>query len=607
MNKTIPQEFINFLKLSTEKQMVGRFLKCKTSVEKVNFALDLLSEYNLEKLICSEIEQKSQVKADAALQNAQHFLQQEKYDQALLSLNESLCFAPGESQLFGKLYGFRAKIYYNLSMFQACLDNIGLAIEHGAIKDPDLELDKIRTKCLNSLLVGSPFTQGVDYNEEEMLLSYPPYPNIPNVAECVKLKIDKIYGRVLVSDRDLKPGDVIMMETPYAPVIDAGAAHKKCTNCLSFNNYNLIPCPYTPTAMFCDKNCYQAAMKRFYNYERDISVKLKEWGNLETQIAVRLLMISINSFNDLNELEALNCAVNQRQENQFDFDFQEYDKYTIFKTFCSLTTVESDRSPEDLLKKAQITAILYRLLMTNQELSLNLINTRHENLVKSILYQFLQVTTINTFNMWSLPEMLSKNAVSSASAEDFGIAMYPLSSFLGHSCAPNVRKARAGKDHEKMLIFVIRPIKAGEKICDCYDQQNNHMNRGLEERRAVLYDQYFFICQCEACINDYPQEKNLKPKLKASEWNSILPSLQITTKNTLDTINNNNSIPIDDQMFRKNEFDLSKEEALKSIENVGNFLNDYDFLYPSTELILGQKLMHENIRKLCTKPYYIFD
>ncbi|XP_063705524.1 SET and MYND domain-containing protein DDB_G0273589-like [Culicoides brevitarsis] len=578
----LPYKLKLYLGLVNDRAVMERFSRLSSPQEKVDMCLDLLKEAQVEDLIAERDVGKCEEKAKVAYTKAMEHLEKESFDEALIALNESLCFAPNNSSLLAKIYTHRAKIYFNMKLLEACMENVNWATEYGAGNDATLELEKIRTKCINAVVSGAPVKEKEEFSVEPKL-SYPSHENIPFIANSIQLNMNKIYGRHLVANRDLSPGDVIMVEKPFAPVIEPKAAYQKCNNCLSFAFYNLIPCPTCVGAMFCSQQCYQRSCERSHNHECLIMEKLQKWFTDESLVGFKLILLALHAFPDLDELNALQETMNSTMENQFTFDFKNANEYTIFKTICSLTTIENDRNTEDLFKKTQIAAVMYDLLLQDEKLRQKLVQGSHESLIKKLLYQFLQTTTINTFLMWSQREMTSARQPDH-SISDFGIASYPLSSFLSHSCAPNVRKARAGKNHEIMLIFVVRPIKAGDKICDCYDQQNNHMVRGLEERRACLYDQYYFMCQCEACVNDYPSKAELKKKLRESEWEQMKEAIKFC------------------------EVDANENSTVnKNFEHLCTFLTDYDSFYPCEEIVEAQSYLHEFMRHFYTKPQFTYE
>lgn len=577
----LPYKLKLYLGLENNRSVIDRFSGLKSGQERVDFCRSLLKEENVEEIFGEDEIGKSETRTETAFHKAMEHLENGKDVEALIRLNESLCYAPNDSNMLARIYAYRAKIYFNMRLLEASMENVNYATEYGGSTiDSNLELDRVRTKCLNALMNGTDI-QSFELKVPEPLLSYTAHENIPFIADCIQLNMNKMYGRHLITNRDLKPGDVIMVEKPFAPVIDPDAIYQKCYNCLSFNFYNLIPCPDCNGAMFCSRQCYQVSVQKSHQYECVIMQKLKKWFNGEAMVAFKLILLALHAFPDLNDLKNLSKAVNSSMENQFSFDFTHADNYTIFKTICSLTTIENDRNIEDLFKKSQIAAVMYELLMQHETIKTKVVNGSHESLIKELLHRFLQTTTINTFPMWCEKEMVQKSC-SESNVTDFGIATYPLSSFLSHSCAPNVRKARAGPNHEIMLIFVMRPIKAGDKICDCYDQLNNHMVRGLEERRACLYDQYYFVCQCEACIHDYPTEDEVKLKLRESEWNQIKESIEFVG-------------------------DESDTDIRKKFEHLCTFLTDYDHLYPNLEIIEAQSFLHKFVRHFYTKQQFTCD
>ena len=80
-------------------------------------------------------------------------------------------------------------------------------------------------------------------------------------------------------------------------------------------------------------------------------------------------------------------------------------------------------------------------------------------------------------------------------------------SLLNHSCYPNVNVITVDNT---LVLAVSRPIKAGEQIFVSYGHSS--VSYTLEERKQGLAD-YKFICDCIACIEDYPKLENL-PKVE---------------------------------------------------------------------------------------------
>ena len=81
-----------------------------------------------------------------------------------------------------------------------------------------------------------------------------------------------------------------------------------------------------------------------------------------------------------------------------------------------------------------------------------------------------------------------------------GLSIFPTSSMVNHSCRPNAVAifdlVGASGAACRINIRAIRPIASGEEVCISYIG----LTQKSAMRRQVLKQDYFFDCQCEACI-----------------------------------------------------------------------------------------------------------
>ena len=61
---------------------------------------------------------------------------------------------------------------------------------------------------------------------------------------------------------------------------------------------------------------------------------------------------------------------------------------------------------------------------------------------------------------------------------------------------------------DKVVVIVSRPIAKGEQLFDSY--RPNFNNQSKAQRQEGLLKDYGFVCDCEACINDWPMNQNLE-------------------------------------------------------------------------------------------------
>ncbi|XP_038121889.1 SET and MYND domain-containing protein 4 [Culex quinquefasciatus] len=78
-------------------------------------------------------------------------------------------------------------------------------------------------------------------------------------------KVD--HRRILVAEKDINPGDVIMDAEPLLTAIDFNLCYENCSHCgVKFSN-SLIPCPDCVFFMFCGEECRQKSWKLWHQFE----------------------------------------------------------------------------------------------------------------------------------------------------------------------------------------------------------------------------------------------------------------------------------------------------------------------------------------------------
>lgn len=70
----------------------------------------------------------------------------------------------------------------------------------------------------------------------------------------------------------------------------------------------------------------------------------------------------------------------------------------------------------------------------------------------------------------------------------------PITSYLKHSCAPNVSKFLLG---QSIIVVAMRPIEPGEQLFASYCDILKHR----ADRQKFLQNEYGFVCSCERCMS----------------------------------------------------------------------------------------------------------
>lgn len=166
--------------------------------------------------------------------NHGHFLE------ALNFYNRSVCFAEEGSGRLGLAYANRSAVYKDAELYKECLANIELARQHGYPKDKIQKLDEREEKCKKLMEIHRADPKNDPWNFFK--LSHPPNEKIPFIVNCLELKENKKFGRYIVTNSDLKPGDIIAIEEPFYTFTDKNVCFSRCAYCLKSNKLSLIPC-----------------------------------------------------------------------------------------------------------------------------------------------------------------------------------------------------------------------------------------------------------------------------------------------------------------------------------------------------------------------------
>lgn len=172
---------------------------------------------------------------------------EKKFFEALLKYNESLCNATSESANLGFAFANRSAVYLEMKLYEKSLKNIELAKAHNyPIKSLDV-LEKREEKCRalmkQQIKLPNPWSF--------FKLSYKANKKLPFVVNSLELRVNEKYGKHIVTNSNLKVGDILVIEKPFCSVllsesrfveVDKTNKFQRCAYCLKDNQLDLIPC-----------------------------------------------------------------------------------------------------------------------------------------------------------------------------------------------------------------------------------------------------------------------------------------------------------------------------------------------------------------------------
>ncbi|CRK89366.1 CLUMA_CG003122, isoform A [Clunio marinus] len=453
------------------------------------------------------LHQKSNEKSEQLRHEGNKCYSNQNFFEAMLKYNESLCYADPKSENVGLAYANRSAIYFEMKLYDKCLNNVDMARKN-SYPERNLEnLVKREQKCHEMVKTSN---QKISNPWNFFKLSYQPNKKLPFIVNCLELNCNDKYGRFVTTNHSLKVGDIISIEEPFCKVllskskfrkIPKSNIYQKCSNCLRDNSLDLIPCNSCCLSMFCSIECMETALKRFHRYECSIMAKLLESGSVH--MAMRLFFIALSKFDG--------CF-----EKLEDFISNE-NKMTIFD--CDLKSSEREgnermlRSLMSLMKSPKIFPVtpLMEILKNHHELGDS--SEKHEKFIANFLQKLRQISDWNFHGITSgSSKSVDVNETKREGLEEtIGSGSLIFCSLINHSCANNVMRICV---EGKVLLVVCRPISKGSQLFDCY--KISFLQHQKQERQEILLKDFGFACDCEACTQNFPTPPMLKfkdPKL----------------------------------------------------------------------------------------------
>ncbi|XP_070496177.1 N-lysine methyltransferase SMYD2-B-like [Chironomus tepperi] len=371
---------------------------------------------------------------------------------ALIAYNKSIAYACTKNAL-SLSYANRSATFLELECYDECLKNIKWARESGYPENKLSKLDEREQKCKKLRLKGRN-----NKNEdpwEFFKLSYPANKKIPFIVDRLEVRTTEKYGRGIYATRDLKAGDIICIEDPVISFLDGNHFYKHCNNCSKSCMLNLIPCNNTASMMFCSTKC----MENFYSKYENILLSLNDDMKLLSEIAT--------PFGGYKELDDFINKTNTKNLKKTIFDFD----------------LSDPQHPE--YRKNLMTCVLSLQPKANHHVNEDKVIFNHVS--KKTANHILSIVPNNCSGTYYLDGEPSVPIVAGSKISLF-------KALINHSCVRNIQMV--GID-DKIAIVVMKPVKAGEQIFDCYYDKYSFTH---DENRDQMMKQFNFKCDCHECF-----------------------------------------------------------------------------------------------------------
>ncbi|XP_063903795.1 SET and MYND domain-containing protein 4-like [Zophobas morio] len=296
---------------------------------------------------------------------------------------------------------------------------------------------------------------------------------IQSARNCIELKTDEKYGRHIIATRDIKIGEILVVEKPYVVVLQPDRFSKPscfCYGCLVFC-YNPIPCTKCHKRLYCSETCREKDFQTYHKHECLILPFIDQFMYL-TDYWLLALKITLVAMNDENNTEP-----GYRSDR--------------YKEVKELRTHRAECTLEKMYLLSLFSTKLFVLLREKSTLFEEI--SGREEIFKELYFCNLLMSKINCIGM---EDWYSHSKYESPM---YGTGLFPLFSMFNHSCYPNTTWTYCGST---MIIRAYSPIKKGEQCFISYGI--TFSEHDLKYRQERLQSLFKFTCTCKACKENWP-------------------------------------------------------------------------------------------------------
>ncbi|XP_066589940.1 SET and MYND domain-containing protein 4-like isoform X2 [Prorops nasuta] len=460
--------------------------------------------------------------------------QGKNYLSSIHSYTKSALYAPADSEDLPVAIANRSAALYYLGKYEDCLKDINLAIEldypeklrfklylravecHlklGKKKLAEESLQRVHetiNKFDDSFNIRKEINQHIEQltlevssmqNDEDeaaganfSIKPEPAFglnPNFLSASAGIDRKYSQDKGRYVVANRDIKKGQILFVEKPFAFVLlDHDKSNSLCENCCRSYGDVPVPCTQCSDTFYCSVECSKEGWSSFHRWEC-AGCQMGLWQQIGiAHLALKVLVIStttsdiitfnevqklVTNFDKLSPSDLIIYGITATMLTLYLSKYTDYFKSNDIKQclvdkFCDGTSNFDHEFLSDDDKRVYISSLLLRHI-------LQLVSNGHA------------ITKLNTVAS-------EKDKVATEQQDRVATAIYPSASMMNHSCDPSIINSFMD---QHLIVKATKDIAAGEEVFHCYGPHFRRMSK--DQRQEILKNQYCFTCTCEPCTS----------------------------------------------------------------------------------------------------------
>ncbi|KAJ8675820.1 hypothetical protein QAD02_011606 [Eretmocerus hayati] len=548
--------------LDKEKELIKKSLKSFKKLKGIDDFLNSPLPYRFSKLIPC-ISMKSSNAEELRFQGNDlfnknghdtcvHFAILEKY-------NQSIAFSPLKSETLALAYGNKSAILEHIRQYKESILSIDRAVKITMSAPLKVKLHCRKAKCMMALglpdfnknLELAKFWLGKIFAEEkiykdltdlinqtktfiekfeslktdekfaEMFGSLTTREEEPKVPSAVEIAYSEEFGKHLIASRDIKPGEILVMEKTFNSAPFTGLSYLYCWHCNSFL-WDTIPCDGCALSLFCSEQCKTESWEKYHSIEckvvstifityRYISSSCSTFMTTESSVfkspGMRIFFSALKQSEDVNKLQATLESFDNSEDREKILKKLPIDDYRQFYALSSMVRgSDLDAIVKDcalcLIILAKSTSVFEKIFESSDFNVKKLLNNNDILFMGALLLKFCVVADFHGFPNRRKPHCQREgNPCKSIGCGWISWSLDLKSSLLiRRTCIPNA--IRCMMKSNQMILYSILPIKKGAQI---FGSILNIFDGATKIQRQQVYEQqYGSPCDCRACTENWP-------------------------------------------------------------------------------------------------------
>ncbi|KAL3842335.1 hypothetical protein ACJMK2_020363 [Sinanodonta woodiana] len=523
-----------------EENFLQFFKSCKSDEERIKCLLDLPAIHDIIS-VCSKYKPKSAEESFILRVQGNTFFQKHQNKKALDCYNQSVLSAPytGETTELALALANRSAVLLHMKYYQLCLVDISFALGIGYPGDLNYKLYERKGKCLyqlynfpeaikafeeaklnvsNSKLDREKITNLINSYDEQIDQSnrfksspsivggmvnrnHGPIPilsgernmQIPCASETVKIQYSEFSGRGLRAVSDIQVGEVLIVEKPYVSTVLPNYNKSHCQHCCN-RVISSVPCKHCSGVVYCSIQCQEESWNLYHYAECSYLDLINESDIQLGHLALRMVLKA--GYKVLEKCTEMTQKVISKSPDSLGCDENGVYHSDDYNAIYNLVTHTENRSVKGLMKKSLGAIFLLKCIEQSAFFESDVCQSDLAFVGGHILHQ-MQMLPCNAHEVSEL--FYKQGYLAESFTQEIGSAIYATLSLINHSCDPSVTRHSYGNI---CVVRAIRNIPKGKEILDNYGVL--YPLTSCPSRRTKLNKQYFFICNCLACQDDWP-------------------------------------------------------------------------------------------------------